>query len=144
MQWSCHKHIPITIMSILEWNLHDMNEMLLLMIPVSSPHRLLSTCNMPCMKTIFKTKIFVLFVDNPPILISRHTPISYFVDNPPIYNSGHTPIIYCVGNPPIYNSGHTPIKPLYSKAMLGNLRSFMQPFRTFSLDQNQHQHQTQC
>ena len=86
-----------------------MNEMLLLMIPVPSPHRLLSTCNMPCMKNNLQTKILVLFVDNPPILISGHTPIIYFVEYPLIYNSGNTPIIYCVDNPPIYNSGHTRI-----------------------------------
>ena len=99
MQWSCHKHIPVTIMSNLKWNLHDMDEMLFLMIPVPSSHQLLSTFN----------KIFVLFVDNPPILIIGHTPIIHFVDNPPIYNSGHTSIIYCVDNPSIYNSGHTSI-----------------------------------
>ena len=138
MQWSYHKHIPIMIMSILEWNLHDMNEMHL-MIPVPSPHRLLSTCNMPCMKNNLKNKNICFICGHPLILISGHTPIIYFVDNPPIYNSGqtliiycvdnppiynsgHTLIIYCVDNPPIYNSGHTPIKPLYSKAMLGNLR----------------------
>ena len=62
MQWSCHKHIPITIMSILEWNLHDMNEMLLLMIPVPSPHRLLLTCNMPCMKKLFSKQRYLFYL----------------------------------------------------------------------------------
>ena len=119
MPWSCHKHIPITIMSILEWNLHDMNEMLLLMIHVSSPHRLFSTCNMPCMKTVSKQKyLFYLWqilrykyvgqssevnlLDNSPKqfiglsdvncwTISQHNSS----DNLPIqfYCFGHTPII---------------------------------------------------
>ena len=82
---TCNGHATITIMSILEWNLHDMNEMLLLVIPVISPHQLLSICNMPCMKKNLQNKDIVLFVDNPPILISGHTPIIYFVDNPLIY-----------------------------------------------------------
>ena len=109
MQWSCHKHIPIAIMSILEWNLHDMNEMLLLMIPVPSPHRLLSTCNMPCMKNNLQNKDICFICEQPSDIIDNngHTPIIYFVDNPPIYNSGHTSIIYCVNNPLIYNNGHT-------------------------------------
>ena len=76
MQWSCHKHIPITIMLILEWNLHDMNEMLLLMIPVPSPHRLLSTCNMPCMKNVSQSKRFFLVLQ---FKIIGHTPTNCFI-----------------------------------------------------------------
>ena len=50
-------------MSILEWNLHDINEMLLLMIPVPSPHRLLSTCNMSCMyEKLFSKQRYLFYL----------------------------------------------------------------------------------
>ena len=36
-------------------------------------------------KLFSKTKVFVLFLDNPPIFICGHTPIISHVENPPIH-----------------------------------------------------------
>ena len=71
----------------------------------SSPHRLPHICIFHVWKYVFKTKIFVLFVDNPLIYIYIYIYI---------YISGHTPINNCVDNPPIYISGHTPINNCWS------------------------------
>ena len=95
-----------------------MDEMLLLMILIPSPHRLLSTCNMPCMKNVSQRNFFFFFLQFKTI---GHTLTNSFIHNYWTFSD----IL------------------LYSK-VLGNLQLFMRPFRTLSLDRDQYQHQTQC
>ena len=87
MQWQPNKHSSKLCIFLLEC-LHVPSH-------ASSPHRLSYTYNLPCIINCFQNKDICLFVDNPPINISGHTPINNSMDNPLIYYSGHTPINNC-------------------------------------------------